>query len=167
MTNLRKIRVIIVVLSGMLALMSCFSALAHELSMYGRWAAFSLTARATTGDIQLAPSSITFGDGQRLQLSFEGKRSGVALGTQSSAAVFRIRHPRNVRLRGGNYLCGKDVLPTYFAISMTRSTAYETTITANDVAALLRITAISGEGKPNSSMDRLRLCAEYTYTCAK
>lgn len=133
----------------------------------GRWLAYSRTAKAITGDIEFSASRISFATGKQFSLSYLGVRPGISLAPNvHSAYLFRIHSPRTVRLLNNNSLCGGSRPATYLGVASTKLTPYELQMMGERIPSVgeeLHITVITGRGKPGVHVDRLRLCAEYTF----
>jgi len=126
-------------------------------SLRGPWEADSTTALGITGNITITQSEIVFQNGTRLALSYMGKRSGLSLIDSSLvSAVFRMRDPRDVRLRGTNMLCGE--IPRYMALDIQGS---------NAMGTMLDLSVITGKTSPLEQFDRNRICATYGYAPGK
>lgn len=72
------------------------------------WTATSRTAISITGNIKTCRNSVTFGNGKRLNLEYEGKKNGPwVVGSQLSGAVYRVSPPSDPELLNGNTLCAQ------------------------------------------------------------
>src|ERR1700733_7169227 len=74
-------------------------------TLLGPWVAFSRTALATTGNIELSESRISFANGKHMDLSSQGVRSNISLASTLHAAyLFRVQNPKNIKLINNNSL---------------------------------------------------------------
>jgi hypothetical protein len=134
----------------------------------GEWAAYSKTALAVTGDVQLTTTTITLGHDQRLTLSYVGKAnsSGRVLMSRTPYFIFRIVNPQDIVLLNENTLCGARILPTYVAASVEMATSYELMMwgkKSDGRVEDLELAAYSGKMPPASGDMVENLCGTYRY----
>ena len=130
--------------SASLPLMLATTAYAEPVS----WIAVSKTAMAITGDIVLDEYSLTFANGESLDLEpYEADRVGDWAGSGEEVAgyVYKIDPSADPELLNGNRLCGTPV--TYVVVWSPGE-------------GELTLNAYSGKAAPTGTE---RLCASYSY----
>ena len=84
-----------------------------------KWQAASTTATSVTGNVTFTPSKIQFQNGQSLPLALAGHAADFkSMGDKVNATVYRVTAPADLKLKGGNHLCGNGshTLPVTYIV---------------------------------------------------